>query len=66
MPMHHIYLLGCFLRGLVVDSLSFGSCVRSAGEPLRRSKVLSLFPRYFAKSELETALLLGFEGTEAP
>ena len=37
------------LRGLVVDGLSFGCCVRTAAEPLRRSKVLSIFPRFFAK-----------------
>eukprot|EP00439_Symbiodinium_sp_Y106_P022261 s449_g2.t1 len=46
------------LRGLLVDSLSFGTCVRT-------TKVLSLFPRYFVKSELEHAIELGFEGSPA-
>ncbi|CAE7613302.1 unnamed protein product [Symbiodinium natans] len=53
------------LRGLVVDSLSFGTCVRTAEAPLRRTKVLCLFPRYFVKSELEHAIQLGFEGSPA-
>ncbi|CAE7220545.1 moxd1 [Symbiodinium sp. CCMP2592] len=53
------------LRGLLVDSLSFGTCVRTAAAPLRRTKVLSLFPRYFVKSELEHAIELGFEGSPA-
>lgn len=52
------------LRGLVVDSLSFGTCVRTAAAPLRRTKVLSLFPRFFVKSELEDEIDLGFEGAE--
>lgn len=52
------------LRGLVVDSLSFGTCVRTAAAPLRRTKVLSLFPRFFVKSELEDPIELAFEGSE--
>eukprot|EP00913_Durusdinium_trenchii_P032427 g30362.t1 len=50
------------LRGLLVDSLSFGTCVRSGAG---RREVLSLFPRYFVKSELEDSIELGFEGSEA-
>ncbi|CAJ1407577.1 unnamed protein product [Effrenium voratum] len=52
------------LKGLVVDSLSFGTCLRFAAAPLRRTKVLSLFPRYFVKSELEYPICLGYEGSE--
>eukprot|EP00435_Cladocopium_sp_Y103_P005209 s2370_g1.t1 len=36
----------------------------TAGAPLRRTKVLSLFPRFFVKSELEDAIELAFEGSE--
>lgn len=49
--------------GLVLDSLSLGVSVRAADPPLRLSKVMSIFPRFCVKNELDRAIKVGAPAT---